>query len=136
MNEDRLFETPEEQPAPKKAYKVKRPRAATVSKNAKSLKVDHSRITEVFDFWIQHFNKKRAVLDEKRRQSIGAAIHDYGTEACKNAIIGCSLSDYHMGRNKQGRVYNDIELILRDSEHIERFLGLYEQANRKDDTDW
>jgi hypothetical protein len=29
-----------------------------------------------------------------------------------------------MGRNKNNRVYNEIELILRDSEHIERFLAL------------
>jgi hypothetical protein len=135
MNEDRLFDLPD-LPAPKRNYKVKRPRAATVSKNKKSQEVAHERIVEVFDFWVSTFKKKRAVLDEKRRQAIGAAIHDYGTEACKNAIIGCSLSDYYMGRNKRGRVYNDIELILRDSDHIEKFLATYDKSQSRNDTDW
>lgn len=102
----------------------KRPRATTVSKNKKSLRVDNNQIQEVFDFWALTFNKKRVVLDEKRRQTIGAAIHDYGLEVCRNAIVGCSRSDFHMGRNKNNRVYNEIELILRDSEHVERFLAL------------
>ena len=118
---ERLFEMTE--PA-KKRGPQKRPRATSISKNKKSLLVDHSLIQEVFDFWVLTFSKKRVALDEKRRQAIGAAIHDYGLEACKDAIVGCSRSDFHMGRNKNNRVYNEIELILRDSEHIERFLAL------------
>jgi hypothetical protein len=118
---ERLFEMTE---SASKRGPQKRPRAATVSKNKKSLLVDQNHIKEVFDFWVLTFSKKRVALDEKRRQAIGAAIHDYGLEACKDAITGCSLSDFHMGRNKNNRVYNEIELILRDSEHIERFLAL------------
>lgn len=108
----------------KKGGPQKRPRATSISKNKKSLLVDHNLIQEVFDFWVLTFSKKRVALDEKRRQAIGAAIHDYGLEACRDAIVGCSRSDFHMGRNKNNRVYNEIELILRDSEHIERFLAL------------
>jgi hypothetical protein len=117
---ERLFEMTE----PAKKRPVKRPRAATVSKNKKSQLVDQTQIKEVFDFWVLTFSKKRVALDEKRRQAIGAAIYDYGLDACRDAIIGCSHSDFHMGRNKNNKVYNDIELILRDSEHIERFLAL------------
>jgi hypothetical protein len=135
MTEERLFDVPDS-PAPKRNYKVKRPRAATISQNQKSQKVAHERIVEVFDFWVSTFKKKRAVLDEKRRQAIGAAIHDYGTEACKNAITGCSLSDYHMGRNQRGKVYNDAELIFRDADHIERFLAVYDKSQSRNDIDW
>ena len=118
---ERLFEMTE--PA-KKRGPQKRPRATSISKNKKSLLVDQNQIKEVFDFWVLTFGKKRVALDEKRRQAIGAAIHDYGIEACRDAITGCTLSDFHMGRNKNNKVYNEIELILRDSEHIERFLAL------------
>lgn len=130
---ERLFEMTE--PA-KKRGPQKRPRSATISKNRKSLLVDQKQIQEVFDFWVLTFNKKRVALDEKRRQAIGAAIHDYGIEACRDAIVGCSLSDFHMGRNKNNRVYNDIELILRDSEHIERFLALVSDDTTNEEPFW
>ena len=130
---ERLFEMTE--PA-KKRGPQKRPRAVTISKNKKSLLVDQNQIKEVFDFWVLTFNKKRVALDEKRRQAIGAAIHDYGLDACRDAIVGCSRSDFHMGRNKNNRVYNDIELILRDSEHIERFLALVSEPDTNEEPFW
>ena len=82
-------------------------------------------VEEVFEYWVTTMNKRRNIvrLDSKRRLSIGAAIHDYGLELCKQAIDGCKMSPFHMGQNKQGKIYNDIELILRDAEKIERFLS-------------
>ena len=93
---------------------------------AKTEQVKKEDIQEVFDFWVETFQKKRSKLDIKRELSIGSAIYDWGVDDCKKAILGCSLSDFHMGRNKNKVVYNDIELILRDSEKIERFIDLYE----------
>lgn len=51
------------------------------------------------------------------------AINQYGTTNTKAAITGCSLSDWHMGNNPAGKKYTSIELILRDPEHIERFIN-------------
>jgi len=34
-----------------------------------------------------------------------------------------------MGRNASQKVYNEIELILRDAEHVERFLGFLPDGN-------
>ena len=33
-----------------------------------------------------------------------------------------SLTPFNMGDNEHGRVYDSIELILRDAEHIEKFM--------------
>lgn len=102
-----------------------------LSKEKKASTVAEDQITEVFNFWVETCKtdaRRPPVLDEKRRLCIGAAIHDYGVEDCRNAIEGCTMSDFHMGRNKANKKYNDVELILRDSEHIERFLELFEKA--------
>jgi hypothetical protein len=42
-----------------------------------------------------------------------------------DAISGCAMSDWHMGDNPRGKKYDDIELILRDSAHIERFATMF-----------
>jgi hypothetical protein len=34
------------------------------------------------------------------------------------------MSDWHMGDNPRGKRYDDLELILRDSAHIERFATI------------
>lgn len=98
-----------------------------MSQAAKTKTVAEEDIQTVFKFWVDRLEKTRPVLDEKRRQCIGAAIHDYGLERVQNAIEGCTYSDFHMGRNKANKRYDDITLILRDADHTERFLDLYDK---------
>ncbi len=79
---------------------------------------------EVFNFWVEtlRFNSRVATkLNEKRLKKIERAVKDYGVETCKDAILGCSESDFHQGKNGRGKKYDDIELILRDAKHIEDF---------------
>lgn len=72
-------------------------------------------------------NKTRyPALDIKRYTKIGAAIHDYGIETCKQAINGCANSRYHMGDNPQRKRYDSIELIFRNQDNVERFTGYTE----------
>lgn len=59
-----------------------------------------------------------------RRMTIGAAVVDYGVELCKQAILGCSLSNWHMGQNPGGKKYNSLELIFRNADNVERFAGM------------
>lgn len=99
------------------------PSKATKEKRSNASLVAEEDIQKVFSYWVETFSKKRAVLDEKRRTAIGSAIHFYGVEMCCDAIRGCSMSDFHMGRNAQNKKYTDIELILRDAQHVERFIG-------------
>jgi len=93
--------------------------------------VAEDQILEVFNFWIEKCKsstRRKPVLDSTRRLTIGAAIHDYGIEACKEAILGCTMSEFHMGNNKNGKRYDDVELILRDAKHIEQFLDIFDKS--------
>lgn len=111
----------------------------TKSKMMKAAKVSMVAKEEIFTFWKTHFKKSKLVkLDKKREIAIGAAIHDYGMEKCRQAIEGCSYSDFHMGRNSRKTVYNDIELILRDAGKVEKFIEIYENhtGDKEVDTDW
>ena len=38
------------------------------------------------------------------------------------------MSDFHMGRNSRGKKYADIEIIFRDSAHVEDFIDTYLKA--------
>lgn len=111
-DELRLFELPE----------VVTPRKTTSS-------VPISEIEEVFNHWVLTFRSSGRgpipVLSDKRKSKIAKAIKDYGVKTCTDAISGCALSDWHMGENPRGKKYDDIELILRDSAHIERFATIY-----------
>jgi len=82
----------------------------------------------VFNFWLENMrsnSKTRVVLSDKRRRKIEKAIKLYDVQTCKDAILGCAMSDFHMGRNGMGKKYDELELILRDEEHIERFAADY-----------
>jgi hypothetical protein len=110
-------------------------RKKTLEKIDNSNKVSDSEVEEVFKYWVDIHKKSRAQLDHERRRNIGSAIHLYGVQTCKDAILGCTYSEWHMGRNRSNKKYNDIELILRDVQKVEKFLSFLpdEDAN---DTDW
>lgn len=85
-------------------------------------------VQEVFDLWIALLRPSSRVkprLDDKRSSLIRRAVAGYGAETCMDAVRGCSVSDFHLGKNPRGKVYTDIELILRDSRHIEQFAGIW-----------
>jgi hypothetical protein len=49
----------------------------------------------------------------------------------KQAIDGCKRSDFHQGRppaSKDGKVFDDLTLICRNGENVERFGSLLTQA--------
>ena len=74
-------------------------------------------------------------LDERRYLKVASAVSDYGVDECLRAIRGCSASDFHMGRNKQNKRYDDLELIFRDQDHVERFLEYGASADGGDLSD-
>lgn len=100
-----------------------------VSDRQKMEAVSAAEIEDVFEHWInvhKEGSKRKPILDAKRRMILAVAIHDHGVAGCKSAIDGCANSHFHMGRNKQGKVYNSLELIFRDTGNIERFIGYNE----------
>jgi hypothetical protein len=65
-----------------------------------------------------------AKLDAKRRRLIRRAIDSHGLDDVLAAVVGWKHSPHHRGENPAGTVYNDLGLLLRDAEHIERFRDL------------
>lgn len=102
-----------------------RARKQTKEQARKASTVAESAILTVFEYWKQQISpRSRAVLDHHRRTRIGWAIHDYGIEACKQAIDGIQKSAWHMGANPGNKKYNDIDVIFRDCDKVEKFIEL------------
>lgn len=113
---------------PNKHSRDQRAAAAEISQEAKQL---------VFDYWKERHSKRVAHLDAKRDARIGWAIRHYGIQVCKDAIDGCLVSDWHMGKNPNNKKYNDINNIFCDAQHVEMFLRkLEEQTNRSARESW
>ena len=99
--------------------------------------VSDALISEVYEYWLSQMRPGRTrvpQLDDKRRLKVASAIADYGAADCMRAIDWCMRSDFHMGRNKQNKKYDDLELIFRDQDHIERFLAFL--PLEEDLSDW
>ncbi len=85
---------------------------------------DTSSMKEIFEHWQKVMNHPRSKLDQKRKVKITQALQlGYGVDDLKRAIDGCTKTPYNMGQNDRGQRYDDIELILRDASHIERFMN-------------
>ena len=80
---------------------------------------------EVFTYWCDVMGKRGYTrLDDKRLRAIKRGLAAVGLDGCKQAIDGCALSDFHMGRDPKtaGRRQNKLTLIFRDAEHWEGFI--------------
>jgi hypothetical protein len=119
-------------PTMSKERKLGRPISdKALSRAKKSAMISDSEVAEVWMHWITTMrtgSKRKPVLDATRRQVIAAAIHDYEVQGCKDAIDGCLLSEFHMGRNKMNKRYDSVELIFRDAEHVEKFHEILDKS--------
>ncbi|WP_131779195.1 hypothetical protein [Legionella bozemanae] len=85
----------------------------------------------IFEHWQKTMNYPRAKLDGKRQRIIIKALKlGYSIDDLKKAIDGCAKTPFNMRENDRRQVYDDISLILRDAEHIERFMS---NADERDD---
>ena len=90
-------------------------------------------IYEVFDYWRTVMNHPKAILDKKRKTIIAKTLKSYNNDSAnlKLAVDGCAQSGFHMGKNPLGEVYDSIELILRDADHVEKFIQLAEKKKNQ-----
>lgn len=86
------------------------------------------QILEVFEFWKLTTGHKKAVLDKKRKTKIVDALKKYSIEDVKKAIVGNKNDKWHSDNG-----VDELTYILRDSPHIERFLGGGEKNSVKSD---
>lgn len=109
-------------------------RLASVQSDAGA--VQRSAAERVFDHWVWMLGKKRGLtaFGPTRRRVVEKALALYDEDVLLMAVEGCAASPWHAGDNDRGRAYQDLELILRDEAHIERFaaegLALRERAER------
>ena len=80
---------------------------------------------QVFDYWKKRLDKNaRVVFSEKRRRRVRSALKHFTVADLMKAVDGCAKSPFHMGDGPDGTVYDDLELICRDVEHIEKFMAI------------
>ncbi len=81
-------------------------------------------VDEIFAYWQKRMDSPKSKLDDKRRKAIKAALKMGYTPAdlCR-AIRGCSLTPHNMGQNDRNQKYNGIDLIFRNADQIDRFIG-------------
>jgi hypothetical protein len=88
--------------------------------------------SRVFEAWRESTGRDRSVFDAKRRRLIKSRLAVFPVEDLLDAVRGWRHSPHHRGENERQTVYNDLELLLRDSAHIERFRDLQRQSVHDD----
>lgn len=86
---------------------------------------------DVFAFWREHLNHPNAIFDGKRGAAIMARLKEgYTVEQLLDAVRGCALSDFHMGREPgKPTVHDEIRNICKDAAHVDMFLARKENSN-------
>lgn len=88
--------------------------------------VDKDEVEAVFNYWrtALRADSKRVVLGPKRREKITARLREgYGVEDLCKAIDGARIDAFE----KNGKRYDDLELILRNEVNVERFMAAYDR---------
>jgi len=70
----------------------------------------------------------RAVFDDERKQAVRRQLKHFSIADCLLAVDGCAMDPFSMGENDRHRPYNDLALIFRDAEHVEKFIAIAKAA--------
>lgn len=85
----------------------------------------NSEINDIFAYWQLKLDHPGAKLTPDRKRKIAGRLKDgYSLNQIKQAIDGCASSPFHCGENKDGKRYDDIELICRNGSKLESFLQI------------
>jgi len=94
-----------------------------IKDKVKSSKPDQA--TEIFLYWRDVMKKPSAKPTAKRIKAVKDRLKDgYTVDELKSAIYGCSITPHNNGTDPKGngQRYDDLELICRRGEFVERFI--------------
>jgi len=78
---------------------------------------------QVFEHWRLVMGHPDAKFTAKRKRRVQQRLAEgYTVLQLYAAVEGCKASGFHQGENRDGKVWDDLELICRDGEHVEKFL--------------
>jgi hypothetical protein len=96
-------------------------------------------VDEIFQAWSESRRDvtgkaSRVRLTNQRRQLIERRMREgYSVDELVDAVTGWKHSSHHCGENERGTIYCDLNLLLRDADHIERFRDLSVEQRRRDE---
>lgn len=98
-------------------------RTTTNENQLNEKKTRQPEVQQVFDLWLQVTGKdrQRTKLDSKREARIVWALKAYPLDDVLDAVQGWQKSPFHSGQNNDGKVWNDLTLLLRNAEKLEFF---------------
>lgn len=82
-------------------------------------------MVRIFKHWQEAHHHQHAALDDKRVALIRKALKHYTADQLCQSISGFLNSPHHAGDNQRNTKYDSIELLLRDSAHIDMGLKFY-----------
>lgn len=103
--------------------------AVPIPLSSRDLEIGSTRktscVVDVFNAWKLSTERTSATqLDAKRSRLISAALKAYPLADVLDAVRGWENDPFHRGENAASKSYNDLSLLLRDADHIEKFRDL------------
>lgn len=83
---------------------------------------------DVFEHWRQTLGHPQAKPTSERKRLIAKWLKVYSREDLRAAIEGCAASPFHMGENDRNTRYDGLNVILKNAENIEKFMGAHRVA--------
>ena len=91
-------------------------------------------VQEIYDHYRKYHPRKPSVVPAVDRMKIVMRLKEgLSTSDLISAIDGCHHSPYHCGENKSGTRYQTLDLILRNSDQVTKFIEIEERYQEKQD---
>jgi hypothetical protein len=90
------------------------------------LLAEKTAVHEVFHYWVKATGKDaaRTKLSPERVVLIRSRLKTFSVKDLKLAIAGCVSSPFHSGGNSEGKVFNELDLIFRNTTKVEYFRDM------------
>lgn len=108
--------------------KLKEPKGSKTKPRSRE-QGESEKAKRLFEFWQRKMSSPRSLFSDKRKKLATNALKKYSYRDCLRAIVGCSRSDWHMGRHPENQVFfNEFDLIFRNVEKTEWFIKRFLKA--------